>query len=330
MIQRGGAIAFVVVFLFSLACASAASTATPLPTPRSRMESIPAGNPKGSPEDDFWPPEAAPGWSKPVPLEGPVNTAGGEDSPFVTPDGNTLYFFFTPDVQIPVQQQVSDGVTGIWVSHRSAGAWSDPERVLLADPGAQALDGCPMAIGDRLYFCSIRAGNTREIDWYYATGTDGAWGNIARAGGWINGIAGVGELHITIGYREIYFASKREGGLGGFDLWTAPGTADGWGEPVNLGPQVNSPGDENRPFVTEDGRELWFDSASRSGKAGPSVYRCLRQADGSWGECRETVFGFAGEPNLTGDGRTLYFIHHFYSTDLKTMIEADIYVSYRL
>jgi hypothetical protein len=329
MNRRGVTIALAVFFLLSLACASAAATGTPFPESKSRVESLPAGKPKGSPGTDFWPPQAAPGWSQPVPLEGPVNTAGGEDSPFVTPDGNTLYFFFTPDVQIPVQQQVADGVTGIWVSRRSAGAWSDPERVQLADPGAQALDGCPMVIGDRLYFCSIRAGNTREIDWYYATWKAGAWSDVTGAGGWINGIAAVGELHITAGYREIFFASKREGGLGGFDLWAAPSTADGWGEPVNLGPQVNSAGDENRPFVTDDGRELWFDSASRSGKAGPSVYRCLRQADETWGECREMVSVFAGEPNLTGDGRTLYFIHHFYSADLKTMIEADIYVSHR-
>jgi hypothetical protein len=33
-----------------------------------------------------------------------VNTAGGEDSPFVTPDGNTLYYVFTPDVNIPAER----------------------------------------------------------------------------------------------------------------------------------------------------------------------------------------------------------------------------------
>ncbi len=101
MIRRGGTVALAVLFIFSLACTSAATTAAPSPAPKSRIESVPSGNPKGSPATDYWPPEAVPGWSKPVPLEGPVNTAGGEDSPFVTPDGNTLSFFFTPAVQIP-------------------------------------------------------------------------------------------------------------------------------------------------------------------------------------------------------------------------------------
>jgi hypothetical protein len=317
------------LLFITLACETPAATLSPVPTLKTRLEGITAGNPKGKPATDFWPPEAADGWSKPVPLEGPVNTAGGEDSPFVTPDGNTLFFVFTPDVNIPAQQQLLDGLTGIWVSRRSGEAWSEPERVRLAEPGVPSLDGCEMAIGDRLYFCSIRAANTREIEWYYATGRDGSWGDVVSAGKWMNEIAEVGEMHITAGYRELVFASKRAGSLGRFDLWAAPATADGWGEPVNLGPQVNTAADENRPFVTEDGRELWFDSISRNGKPGPAIYRCLRQEDETWGECREMVSVFAGEPNLTGDGRTLFFIHHYFSDDLQTMIEADIYVSYR-
>jgi hypothetical protein len=328
MIQPSKIIALSATLAFSLACVSAASTVAPS-TAKSRLEAIPAGNLKGSPETDFWPPEAVSGWSQPVPLAGPINTAGGEDSAFVTPDGNTLYFFFTPDVGIPVQQQVYDGLTGIWVSRRSGETWGEPERILLAEPGQAALDGCIFIRGDRMYFCSIRAGNKRDIEWYYATGTDAAWGNVVNAGEWFNKTMELGEMHITAGYREIYFASKQAGGLGGFDLWMARSTADGWGAPVNLGPLVNTAGDENRPFVTEDGEELWFDSSSRSGKVGPAVFRCRRQKDSSWGECREMVSVFAGEPNLTGDGGTLYFIHHFYSADLKTMIEADVYVSYR-
>jgi len=41
----------------------------------------------------------------------PVNTSGGEDSPFLLPDSQTLYFFFTPDVSIPTEKQLFDGVT---------------------------------------------------------------------------------------------------------------------------------------------------------------------------------------------------------------------------
>ena len=329
MTARAGRLALAGLFFFSLGCGSAAA-ATGVPAPLGRLQSIPAANPKGKPEADFWPPRAASGWSDPVPLDGPVNTAGGEDSAFVTSDGNTLYFFFTPDVAVPVQQQVSDGVTGIWVSRRSGGAWTEPERVRLIESGQASMDGCIFVIGGRMYFCSIRPGNVRDIEWYFATGAGTQWGDVTNAGEWYNRTMELGEIHITEGFREIFFASRQAGGLGGFDLWSAKAEGGGWGEPANLGPAVNSAADENRPFVSGDGRELWFDSPSRSGKTGPAVFRCLRQPDDTWGECREIISVFAGEPNLTGDDRTLYFIHHFYSADLQTMIEADIYVSQRI
>jgi hypothetical protein len=321
-----------ILFLIAAAILPACQSSTPLPTPfptasKTRLESIPPGASKGSPENDSWPPTIVAGWSRPIPLSGPVNTAGGEDSPFVTPDGETLYFFFTPDVSVAAEKTILDGLTGIWMSRRSGDGWSEPERVWLEGKGQSALDGCDMVIGDRMYFCSARAGNTKPIEWYYATLKDGVWGNWTSAGEWTNQNVD-GEMHITAGYREIYFASKRTGGQGGFDLWVAHSTPDGWGEPENLGPQVNTAADENRPFLSYDGQELWFDSSSRKGTPGPSTFRCLRQTDGTWEACREIISTFAGEPNLTGDGKTLYFIHHYYSTDMQQMIEADIYVSY--
>jgi hypothetical protein len=158
----------------------------------------------------------------------------------------------------------------------------------------------------------VRLGNKREIDWYYATWEGGVWGGVTHSGTWMNQDVAVGELHITNGYREIYFASRQAGGSGEFDLWMAEATADGWSDRENLGLEVNSAGDENQPFVTEDGSELWFTAASRRGKPGPAVFQCLRLRDSSWGDCREIVSNFAGEPSLTGDGRTMYFVHHFY------------------
>ena len=108
-----------VLLLALLACEKSAST--PTNTPLDRYSLLPQV--KYGPESDFWPPTAVDGWSKPVPLPFPVNTAGGEDSPFILPDGQTLYFFFTPDVSRPAEKQLFDGVTGIWVTHRDGESW---------------------------------------------------------------------------------------------------------------------------------------------------------------------------------------------------------------
>jgi hypothetical protein len=340
--------------LTALACASMptaiAPTSAPRPTSKvqptaiSRLSTIPPDAVKMTPAEDAWPPAVTPGWSQPMLLDGPVNTAGAEDSPFVTPDGQTLYFFFTPDVRVPADKQLLDGVTGIWVTHRADATlskvegWSEPERVLLADPGELHLDGCVFVQDDWMVFCSAREGNAREIDLYTArlrapsagSGRGGIWTDWQNWGEPFNVAYQVGEMHVTADGRSLYFGSKRPGGYGGVDLWVSEKVGDQWMEPVNLGPRVNTAGDENRPFVSADGRELWFDAIDRPGYAGPTIFRAARQPDDSWGEPEEIVSGLAGEPTLTGDGRTLYFVHHYFSADLSRMIEADIYVTTRI
>jgi hypothetical protein len=92
---------------------------------------------------------------------------------------------------------------------------------------------------------------------------------------------------------------------------------------------VNTAGNEDRPFLSVDGQELWFDGTSRRGHPGPAVFFSQRQSDGSWAEPEEVVSIFAAEPTLTADGRTLYFVHHYFNTDLSQMLEADIYVTVR-
>ena len=67
------------------------------PVPIDRESKIPEEAVKVKPEEDGFPPILhSHEYEEPVPMPGPINTAGGEDSPFITPDGNSFYFFFTP------------------------------------------------------------------------------------------------------------------------------------------------------------------------------------------------------------------------------------------
>lgn len=58
----------------------------------------------------------------------------------------------------------------------------------------------------------------------------------------------------------LYFSSNREGGFGGFDIWMSIKTSSGWSAPINLGKNVNSQFDEIAPFLTENGKRLFFSS----------------------------------------------------------------------
>lgn len=135
--------------------------ATPQPGIRTRQEAFPENALKMSPEyDPAFPVLHISEWQDPVPLPGSVNTAGAEDSPFITPDGSTLYFFFTPVSALPAEQQLFDGVTGIYVANFLDGSWGQVQRLLLHSPDKLALEGCPFVKGDTLCFCSVREGYT--------------------------------------------------------------------------------------------------------------------------------------------------------------------------
>jgi len=273
---------------------------------------------KITPEMDRFPPQSRSAeYGAPVPLPFPINTAGAEDSPFILPDGKTLYVWFTPDPQVPVQQQLVDGVTGIYVAHKHNGSWSKPQRVILQDPGKLSLDGCVFVRGQTMWFCSARTGYT-GMHWFTAQWTDGKWSR------WVNADFDpeyqVGELHITADGRELYFHSSRPGGQGKYDLWVSTNVAGQWQAPQNLA-MVNSPHTEGWPMVTEDGNELWFTRAIGA----PELYRS-KKTDGRWQEPVLMFSPFAGEPTVDQAGN-VYFTHHFYKDDV--MLEADIYVAHK-
>jgi WD40 repeat protein len=62
----------------------------------------------------------------------------------------------------------------------------------------------------------------------------------------------------------LIFGSRKAGGEGQGDLYIAYPQEDGWSTPVNLGPKINSPAEENRPSVTRDGRYFFFVSNRES------------------------------------------------------------------
>jgi Tol biopolymer transport system component len=287
----------------------------------SRASSIPAGALKVLPTSDPYPPIlASDGWYDPVPMTAAVNTAGGEDSPFVLPDGQTIYFFFTPNVTVPAEKQLIDGVTGIYKSELFNGSWSEATRVALQDRGKVALDGCACVQGGVMWFCSAREGYS-GINMFTANTAGGSWCCWAYAGDLLNVDYNIGEVHLSADGQRLYFHSDRAGGLGGNDIWYTDRANGTWRNPVNVG-AVNTAGDEGYPFLSQDGSELWF---TRTYLGTPAIYRSVL-ADGSWSYPELIVHQFAGEPTLD-DAGNLFFVHHFFING--SMVEADIYVAYR-
>lgn len=307
-----------------VACGSATKSlpeqqATEVPTiaipTMERTQKIPATAVKMTPGNDKNPPLIySAEYESPVPVPGLVNTSGAEDSPFITPDGKTLYFFFTPDVKVPVEKQIVDGVTGIYVSHKVNGEWIKAERITLQDPRKPALDGCEFVQGDVMWFCSTRETFT-GIHWFTAEYANGIWQGWKLAD--FDPTFQVGELHFSADGTKLYFGSERPGGKGGLDLWISHLVGGEWQPPINLS-AVNTADSEGWPALNPAGDELWF-------TRNYGIWRS-KNVNGEWQPAELVVSPLAGEPTLDEDGN-LYFVHHYFTND--QMIEADIYVSYK-
>jgi peptidoglycan-associated lipoprotein len=81
----------------------------------------------------------------------------------------------------------------------------------------------------------------------------------------------------------LYFVSDIPGGFGKKDIWkvTRAREGDQWSKPVNLGPDINTPGDELFPYVRQDGT-LYFSSDGLIGMGGLDIFSAKAQPDGSW------------------------------------------------
>lgn len=80
---------------------------------------------------------------------------------------------------------------------------------------------------------------------------------------------------VTPDGRWLYFCSDRPGGVGGADLWRVALQGEGYGAPENLGPVLNSRGDDWGPSFSRDGRTMVLSSTGRPGAGGHDLFRSV-------------------------------------------------------
>lgn len=290
-----------------------------------RDEAIPSDAVKVTTAMDDHPPQLSAAFSTifedPVPLPGPINTAGAEDSPFITPDGKRFFFWFSPDVR-SASESVNDGSTGMYTTSLSGTTWGEPKRVFT---GWDVLDGCPTYYGGKLYFCSVRSSEGMQM--YIGDFNGQNVTNIQKLSDYMGKSYRIGEMHVADNGNKIYYGTCEEGSLD-YDIYYTEKSNGAWQEPVALS-AINTEEAENMPFVSEDGQELWYTYAEFEGDTmgPPLVYRSVWTGS-DWGTPEKVLDSLAGEPTLDNQGN-LYFVHHYWDDATNSMLEADIYVCYR-
>lgn len=168
--------------------------------------------------------------------------------------------------------------------------------------------------GKTLFFTADYGGNgQRGWDIYQSSRTKNGWTKPEMLPVPVNSLAYESQPSISADGRSLYFVSRRPGGLGGKDIWVSHLEEDcSWGEPVNLGPTINTFADEEVPFIHADGQTLYFGSTGHVGMGGSDLYMCRQLPDGTWSEPVNLGYPIntkANEGSLTvsTDGTTGYY-----------------------
>lgn len=111
---------------------------------------------------------------------------------------------------------------------------------------------------------------------------NGEWGDI-REFAYNSDRYSIGHPALANNGKILYFTSDMPGGLGGKDLWYCTDLGTGWGPPVNMGPTINTPGDEMFPTVVGDA--FYFSSTGHENMGGLDIFETHREGD-HWSDPR--------------------------------------------
>jgi outer membrane protein OmpA-like peptidoglycan-associated protein len=139
--------------------------------------------------------------------------------------------------------------------------------------------------GDWLFFAADIAGaGIGGFDIYKSVYTPTGWSIEENLGDSINTDFWESSPAISPDKRVLYFSSNRPGGYGGADLYVSYLKPNGrWTEAVNMGPSINTAGDELAPFIHADNQTLYFTSDGLPGYGGSDLFVLKKLPNGQWG-----------------------------------------------
>ncbi len=217
----------------------------------------------------------------------PINTSETEGVPVISADESVIIFTYAgrkstggllndalkPDAESGSYHE------DIFISVRkNDSVWSEPTGIAtLNTKGNDA--AVALSPDGQTLFSFISNNDAGDLYMSSLNGTE--WSKPVRLNSNINTPEWEGSCSISSDGRFLYFASEREGGLGGRDLYVSEKINGDWGPAVNLGPGINTEYNEDAPFIHPDGITLFFSSEGHKSIGGYDIMYSIKK-DNEW------------------------------------------------
>lgn len=204
-----------------------------------------------------------------------VNTRYREHTPVVNEGDSVLMFTAKrPANKGSVDKEDGQFYEDMYISHKINGEWMEPVSTR-DDPMFAKIKNT----GDHEAFVFLTYDEKKLITYkkdvlWESDLIDGIYEKSLRMPPSVNIGPSQNHASITADGNTIYFSSNKPGGNGGFDIYRADKNPDGtWGEAFNLGPAVNTKGDEDSPVISPDGTILYFSSNGLIGYGDYDIFK---------------------------------------------------------
>ncbi len=223
----------------------------------------------------------------PVNLGPEINSADNEYFPKMTADEEILIFTVLVGQDL---QKHQPGQEDFYYSKKKNNNW-EKRQPLGSPPNTPGNEGAPSISpdGKTIYFAACDRSDSRgRCDIYYSSYQNGKWGEAVNLGPPVNTPAWESQPAISADGKTLYFVSNRDGGKGGMDIWQSqligydPKGIPRFGNPVNMGDSINTPGNEIAPFIHPDGKTLYFSSDYWPGMGGLDLFISKLKDDHTW------------------------------------------------
>ena len=174
----------------------------------------------------------------------------------VAPDDRTLYFtsMRSPDDHDKILQ-----LDNIWVVEKTADGWSDTKMLGPSINSDTHYENYPSVTSDGTIYYMRGPSDGSGAGLYRSRLKNGYYAEAENLGGIINANSSAADPYIAPDESYLIYCLELPGGYGEYDLYVTFQKKDGsWTEPVNLGGDINSSTLDARPYVTPDGKFLFY------------------------------------------------------------------------